>query len=148
MEVMAKILFALNFLIGSFLLLGLIEPYTALSDGSFVNNPMLFTFTFVVNVACLYVFIEECIPYITVSMLLGIIFDSTILYLFVVVSVITLNVVTILSEFPLNISADKFPHLMILSVTCIYFICVVVVLAKNFYRGTSLRAWLKKKQAI
>ncbi len=140
MEVMAKILFALNLLIAGFLLLALIEPSTALSNGNFVNNPTLFTFTFIVNVVCLYIFIEECIPYITVSMLPGIIFDSRILYLFVIVSTITLNVVTILNEFPLNIGTDKFPHSMILSVTYIYFICVVVMLAKDFFP--------KKKQVV
>lgn len=140
MGVTAKILFVLNFLVAGFALLALIEPSTALSNGSFVNNPVLFTLTFIVNVVCLHVLISERIPNIPVSMLFGIIFDSTILYLFVVISVITLNIVTILSEFPLNISADKFPHMLILFATDIYFIYVVVILAKDLLP--------KKKQVV
>ncbi|MFA5838357.1 MAG: hypothetical protein WC849_00215 [Candidatus Paceibacterota bacterium] len=117
---MFYILLFLNALLFSVCLLGISMESSALAEGNFVNNPILFTFVFLFNVICFSVFLQYDL-------------ESKILWsLVLILSILTLNIVTILGEFPLK-NNDKVLHLMILGATAFYLIYMAFVLVRDSF---------------
>ena len=115
MKTIFYILLFFNALILSACILGLSMEGSALSEGDFVNNPTLFTFAFLFNTVCFGLFLQYDMYD----------FKHAIWSFVLIFFIIVLNIITVVSEFPLK-NDDKTFHLVILGATAFYLAFIVI----------------------